>query len=207
MSIYYMLMEEEYEGDPANIGMIMMKVNQELYACTKLKLAIYMGKTEEDIEQFSQQQGTELLLEEILMINMNDEEKIEKILKYIEEIGGKKGEMLIIDPYIFPRNITEEYKNMLMSIFRKGEFNKLSIVTDSSNYNESLFNEIENFLGSKIQINFSSEFHDRFWIANENKGFILGTSLNGIGKKYSSINLLDEEDVKEIMGLVKILKK
>ena len=49
---------------------------------------------------------------------------------------------------------------------------------------------------------FRPGFHDRFWIANECCGFIAGTSLNGIGKKYSSINIMDKDDVINIVKLL-----
>ena len=54
----------------------------------------------------------------------------------------------------------------------------------------------------KCSINFlfSSEFHDRFWLVNDNKGFISGTSLNGFGKKISNLIPLEKEDVDIILN-------
>lgn len=54
----------------------------------------------------------------------------------------------------------------------------------------------------EIEVEYSDAFHDRFWIANGNKGFISGTSLNGVGKRYSLIEILSEEDVTSIMDIV-----
>jgi hypothetical protein len=51
-----------------------------------------------------------------------------------------------------------------------------------------------------IKVKYSNDFHDRFWIANRNKGFCTGTSLNGVGKKISLINEIADEDVKDIIA-------
>lgn len=46
-------------------------------------------------------------------------------------------------------------------------------------------------------LNNTKDIHDRFWIYGEN-GFVLGTSLNGIAKKITRIDLLDSNEVKII---------
>ena len=46
-------------------------------------------------------------------------------------------------------------------------------------------------------MNNTKDIHDRFWIYGEN-GFVLGTSLNGIAKKITRIDLLDSNEVKII---------
>lgn len=50
-----------------------------------------------------------------------------------------------------------------------------------------------------VEVLFTSEFHDRFWISNRKKGFYTGTSLNGVGKRISLINTISEEDVRQIV--------
>ena len=48
----------------------------------------------------------------------------------------------------------------------------------------------------------TDQFHDRFWIDPENgSGIVMGTSLNGIGKKIALIDHLSSSDVAEIAGL------
>lgn len=43
-------------------------------------------------------------------------------------------------------------------------------------------------------------FHDRFWIdADREKGLVVGTSLNGIGKKLAMIDYPSRGDIREIM--------
>ncbi len=50
-----------------------------------------------------------------------------------------------------------------------------------------------------IEVKDTDEFHDRFCIADRRKGFFVGTYFNGIGKRISSINMLPDEDVADIM--------
>lgn len=81
----------------------------------------------------------------------------------------------------------------------------MKVVTDKAHYDSVFFEEIKKTLDKDIQLVFTEEFHDRFWIANECNGFTPGTSLNGVGKKYASINFMDKEDVKNIIDIVNSL--
>jgi hypothetical protein len=46
----------------------------------------------------------------------------------------------------------------------------------------------------------SSDFHDRFWVADRTRGTVLGTSLNKIGNKVFFIDALSDSDVAAIMA-------
>lgn len=205
MSLYYILIEDEYEGEKSQIGDIMQQVNSALYRSTKLKLGTYMGPTAEELSQYFAHQGMEPVFEEIMWKNMTDNEKIQKFSQYIEQIGGLNGDLLIVDPYIFCKKPKENYKKMLHTILENSNYRSLRVVTDKAHYDSAFFEETKEALGKDIQIIFTEEFHDRFWIANECNGFTPGTSLNGVGKKYASINIMDKDDVKDIVNIVKSL--
>lgn len=205
MSSYYILVEDEYEGEKSQIGDIMQQVNNALYGATKLKLGIYMGPTSEETSQYFAHQGMEPVFEEIIWKNMTNEEKTQKFSQYVEQIGGVNGDILIIDPYIFCKKPKDEYKTMLQAILTNSQYRSLRVVTDSAHYDEAFFEETKKALGKDIQIVFTEEFHDRFWIANECNGFTPGTSLNGVGNKYSSINVMEKDDVKEIVRIANAL--
>ena len=50
----------------------------------------------------------------------------------------------------------------------------------------------------------TEEFHDRFWIdPDAHKGFVMGTSLNGVTKKIALIDHLGREDVMQIAALAR----
>ncbi|OOE39103.1 hypothetical protein BZG06_15875, partial [Salinivibrio kushneri] len=51
----------------------------------------------------------------------------------------------------------------------------------------------------------TNDFHDRFWINPVNqKGLIVGTSINGIGKKISLVDKLQDQDVEVILNELKV---
>ena len=54
--------------------------------------------------------------------------------------------------------------------------------------------------GLAVTVRYTNTFHDRFWIADQTKGVFCGTSLNGIGIRYSLADYLKEEDVQEIVA-------
>ena len=205
MNLYYILMEDEYEGEKSQIGYIMDQVNDALYKSTKLRLGLYTGPTSEQLSAYFELQRMEPVFEEIMWKNLKDDEIIQKFLLYIEKIGGVNGDLMIIDPYIFCRNSKDDYKKMLQTILIKSNCRTLKVVTDKAHYDSVFFEEIKKTLDKDIQLVFTEEFHDRFWIANECNGFTTGTSLNGVGKKYASINFMDKEDVKNIIDIVNSL--
>lgn len=57
-------------------------------------------------------------------------------------------------------------------------------------------------LGIQINDVFTEDFHDRYWIDIEStKGVMMGTSLNGIGKKVAMIDHASFADTREIVRL------
>ncbi|MEZ5284987.1 MAG: hypothetical protein R2712_09300 [Vicinamibacterales bacterium] len=44
----------------------------------------------------------------------------------------------------------------------------------------------------------TKRYHDRFWIADEERGLFVGTSLNGIGKRYCLVDYMAPHDASEI---------
>ena len=51
----------------------------------------------------------------------------------------------------------------------------------------------------KLVLRTSENFHDRFWIADRSRGLFVGTSPNGIGKRYALADYMDADDVKTIV--------
>lgn len=142
--------------------------------------------------------------EEILWKNMNDNDKCTKIMEYLNKILVNGDELLVIDPYIFS-NSGESYKNKLINIFNKSNYRNITVITNFYNTDKEFLKYIQENVPRLKQIKYTKDFHDRFWIADNKKGFVLGTSLNGIGKKYCLIDYLDNDDVSEIVSIVKNL--
>lgn len=126
--------------------------------------------------------------------------------------GRNLRKLTIIDPYFF------KYGNSKFSIPKQvmvdtlNGFNSLEIleIVTPTDYTvtkkEKLEAEIKKVL-PRVQLNVihTSGFHDRFWIMNENKGFIVGTSLNGMNNKHFFIqdDYLSDRDIQELLAIYK----
>jgi len=204
MSLFYILNTEDYCGEQFQIGDIMQGFTNALYKATGLSLGTYMGPTTEELSAYFSLQNMEYVTEEILWKNLSDDEKVSKILDFINRISKEeKNELIIIDPYLF-RKPKENEEAIFESILKKCTYRKIIAVVDNSNTNKSFVNSISEKLDGRLEIKYSDEFHDRFWICDRETGFLTGTSLNGLGKKYCSIQEIDTDDVNEV---VKILKE
>ncbi|WP_059053646.1 hypothetical protein [Paenibacillus senegalimassiliensis] len=206
--MYYILLEDKYKGKQEDIGCIMSKFSKELYETAGLSLGIYLGPTHQEIESYVKQQNFEIVLEEILWMNMNQEEKINKFSDYLINIESEQNELIVIDSYFFPPNYNEDYLEMILKIVEKSKARIVKVITSNRRNRslESIFIGRIRGLGMNLDIKYSEKFHDRFWITDQYKGFITGTSLNGVGRKISSINYLEREDIEalfeEIINLV-----
>lgn len=125
--------------------------------------------------------------------------------KYLDKVITVK-KLTILDRYIFPSKHDNNYSAFFMSVIEKylPSLDELTIIS-SPKHNEKIKNEILQLLKSKkptlnVKISLSDLFHDRLWISDFNsRGLILGTSLNGFGKKYALIDFLNSNDVKVIV--------
>lgn len=142
-----------------------------------------------------------ILQEELLFQNMTLEEKKKKIDDYISKINLSNEDIIvIIDPYLFPKNSTDEYVDYLIDSLNRLNFSKLIIITNNKSFDVSTFENVKSQLYSEnISIYFSDNYHDRFWISDCGKGFTIGTSLNGVGKKISRISFLEDDEVIELL--------
>ena len=202
-AVHFRLDDSGFKGDCSDIMSIIISFCKDLYDKTGLKLGIFMGPTESGLDTYCKDNGLEVATEEILWKNMTICERIDKFVEYIGKINGIGGELLIIDPYLFPRKSDDTYPGMLAQILNKADCKRVTVVTDKKNLDEHLLKKVRQSTKSEIDLVYSSDFHDRFWIANEEEGFVCGTSLNGVGGRISSICNLDEDDVKYIVEEVK----
>ncbi|KAB3527111.1 hypothetical protein [Alkaliphilus serpentinus] len=206
MSLYYVLLEDEYKGKREDIGNIMLNYSALLYEKTGLKLGIYHGPTTSEIYRYFETQGLEILNEDVMWRNMTDNEKAIKFNDYLQSIDAHHGELIIIDPYIFPKRYDSNYIDFLSTLLNSCQLLSVKFVTTSANFNQDVHDSIVSRLNCpSVKVHFTDEYHDRLWIANERSGFFLGTSLNGIGKKTSIIQSLEPEDVVDIVNELKNL--
>jgi hypothetical protein len=154
-------------------------------------------------------------LQEAVLIkasNIEDRDLLIKVLSsYLQALSPSK-DLIIVDSYFFPTNLSN--RNEYIDIFKAiigpiiPNIATLKFITKSE-YDEELYNDIKSVLIDLSPIinvthEITNEFHDRFWIADEVNGLFIGTSLNGIGRKYALVDFIRDEDTKII---VKVLKQ
>ena len=155
-----------------------------------------------------------VLNEDVLWRHLEDKEKVDTFLKYLSNINAADGDLTIIDPYLFKCSGSEkkinDYIKLLSDILIQANPKSICFITNKKedHFIKSIYDKIKNNMTKKsikVNLKHSSKFHDRFWLAsnnNEKKGFLSGTSLNGIGNKISLISYLENEDVQEIYKLI-----
>lgn len=203
MSLYYSVDIEGYKGDANQIGDIMQNFAMELHNKTGLNLRLNTLVTDEVVKKLFFSDGTECLNEEVLWRNLSDDDKVKKVLSHIEKVSDKrKDELIVIDPYLFCKHNVGEEQN-LQRILTGCKYKKIIAVVSKGKTNQQSAGCISKQLGGCLDIQYTDDFHDRFWICNRKRGFSTGTSLNGIGKKYCVIQELESEDVYDIVKHLK----
>lgn len=126
------------------------------------------------------------------------------VLGIMSKLDGVK-HLLIIDAFFYDDK--PECLLLLEKIVRSmsSKLEKVTIITHGKRV--SMRPGIHNVFSTVvpgIQLNdvVTEHFHDRYWIDVENtKGVIVGTSLNGIGKKIAMIDYINFSDTREIVRL------
>lgn len=187
------------------ISTILPLQNQEI---TKFTLLILPTSLDVLINEYDSKFNSNLEFRDIFSANRKIISKINIIKKYIDNCIALNSTLYITDPYLFPNNYDCDYPNLLIDLLSYTKSNVIKIITHS-NYNKDLFDATKikiNKCGKEIQLFTSKQFHDRFWITDKTRGFVMGTSLNGIGKKISCINELNSVDVMEIYREIQSIK-
>lgn len=119
-------------------------------------------------------------------------------------------DLVIVDPYFFARSDTG-YPQLVEELLRPAlpGLHTLTVITSPNNVNAVTFADINALLTASaphlsLIHKTSSAFHDRFWINPVSaKGFITGTSLNGLGRKYALVDHLQSSDTNDVITALK----
>lgn len=121
-----------------------------------------------------------------------------------------ESELLIIDPYFFTyarRNDADDYAASVARIVAPllNEQTHLRLVADPNASHQVVRVAVGAALRAaipnlEIEVIESRDFHDRFWIADRERGLIVGTSLNKIGSKVFLVDKLSASDVNAVLG-------
>ncbi len=118
-----------------------------------------------------------------------------------------QSKLTIIDAYFFSNSqysITDLLDNILEPF--KNSISIIEIVTFEQKINQENYKSfIDKFKDFEVKVFSSQDFHDRFWIIDDSKAFIVGASMNGIGNKHFFIqdDYLTQNDCNDLLNLYK----
>lgn len=136
------------------------------------------------------------LTEEVLGSNIEAEDIYKKIIEYLTNIKSisSKYELIITDPWFL--QINESQMNAVVDILKTLGITKLKLYTEKKGNKDDFEKKLKEF-EIEAEIYKTDIFHDRFWIIGE-KGIVIGTSFNSIGKRIALLDYISNEDVKTI---------
>lgn len=137
----------------------------------------------------------------------------------VKDIKTAKKKLTIIDPFFLAVEAKDakDTVGMFQQLLDGIEFDELEIYYRNfpPKEKEFLFFHKRTFQQelqeqfSKVRISIkrmTKKVHDRFWIYNGMAGIIVGTSLNGIGSRFSFAMQIPEADLKELIEALKAYK-
>ena len=150
--------------------------------------------------------GSKILQESIIKAGStgNTTDALDIARLYMDSLDTAQS-LSIIDPYFFTKNPTlfPDFCRVAGGCLQK--INDLQII-HLPNRTAELAAFSSNIAALNSRIRFStatvSDIHDRFWIADKSRALVIGTSLNGIGKKFCLIEEIDTLDVKDIIQVI-----
>jgi hypothetical protein len=150
--------------------------------------------------------GRTLLTEEVLP-DSTPRSEVEDTLRYKLKMMNAENTLHIIDPYIYPRGSDADYLDLIFRVFAAtfSVIRELHICTAGHGRDAGLETAfLERLAGSYPNVTtirkYSQAFHDRFWIADGQRGTFIGTSLNGVGRRYAVIDCLQDVDTEHLIN-------
>ncbi len=149
-----------------------------------------------------------LVTEEVIAPGTAKNDVQDLVKNYVDGLSIDR-DLLIIDPYFFAPTKDQDYPEFFVGILDAvlSKLETLHVVTlPGGKVDQQLVHAIEGKLrgvNPNVQLihRTSDRFHDRFWInRTETKGFITGTSLNGLGKRYALVDHLQRKDVESVIS-------
>jgi hypothetical protein len=134
------------------------------------------------------------------------------LLKLLDGMIAKlapRREFAVVDAYLLSANTPPGYLAEVLSLLEpiaRG-VTRLVLIT-SGRYDAQLLQDLETSLAAscpscQLIHKVSNRYHDRFWIADQARALFVGTSLNGIGRRYAIADYMVEADVIEVVSDLK----
>lgn len=120
-------------------------------------------------------------------------------------------DLVVIDPYFFAHTADKSYPVLIEQVFRPvlANLKTLTVVTCPNRVDAKLVAAVTaalmvNAPSLSVVHKTSTAFHDRFWIDPiSTKGFLCGSSLNGLGKKYAMVDHLEPTDAADVLSALR----
>lgn len=119
-------------------------------------------------------------------------------------------DLIITDPFLFTRSRASDpdvYAASLGSMMAPALVKGLQITAlvkpteNDPNVREAVEAELRKRESSlSFSVVESDDFHDRFWIADRERGLVIGTSLNKIGRRIFFVDALSDTDVAAVLN-------
>lgn len=106
--------------------------------------------------------------------------------KILDIFNESKNDIIIIDTYA---------DNKLLDIIKQLKVNAILITTNKYLNNEIISRYNRQY--SNLKVIYDNTFHDRYFILDKDIVYHSGTSINRIGYKTFSINIINDKDIKE----------
>lgn len=139
--------------------------------------------------------------------------KVEEFLRGKLEHANLQEKLTIIDRYFFSNGDfggAQKFMPAILAPFLH-TVEILEVVTSTSkgHYNKKSAMRLAAQLSSlSIRVFSEDKFHDRFWIVDEKLAFVVGTSINGFGKRHFFIqdDYLSPKDTETILEMYRSAK-
>lgn len=141
-------------------------------------------------------------------INVDEVETV--ILGFIRTLKGVKN-LMIIDAFLYSNEekVLHLFKKMILEL--SDSLQSIMFFTSATKKRspDAMHNTLKS-INPNIRIIdiITDEIHDRFWLdADNKKGIVMGTSLNGVTKKLTLIDYLQPSDAKAVLDIANEISK
>ena len=154
---------------------------------------------EDMIRRSSQELGIVIENRELLTQRQNETEKLNIMKRYLDDCVGQDSTLYITDSYILS---DEQAYDTLLILLKHCKAIRIMFIVKK--FEHAIFTKLNKDMGQikkEISVFKSDKFHDRFWFTRKQRGFVIGTSLNGIGNRISLITKLSATDYAQLLSM------
>jgi hypothetical protein len=146
-------------------------------------------------------------LTEVLVAPGTSSSAVQSLLQAFLGALSVTTDLVVVDPYFFAPTTDTSYPALIEQVLHPvlATLRTLTVITLPNKVDAKLVTDVTAALvvgapGLSVAHRTSNTFHDRFWIDPiSTKGFLCGTSLNGLGKRYALVDHLEPTDAADVL--------